>query len=174
MQFGPLVKVPDGRYYVKVSDSPRLRFNSISVPSFTSKPIIITIPDVSSVKSIEGSIIEYAKSHSEEWFGRQIAESTIEKAFQSSLAGDTFEAQFITSKGKILTDFWDAKKQPKSVDSEWGGTVDMIVEISGVWFLKKSFGPIFKILQVKETKQKPVRQCLFEDDDDDEEIDLLE
>ena len=164
MEFGSPVKVPDGRYYLKISGS-RLQLNNVKVDSFMCKPILLTLSDTQtdSVKALEAEIIKKAKENSQSWFGREIAEATIEKAFQSSLSSGTFEAALQTAKGKVLTKFWT-----KEQDSEWS-SADVIVELSGVWFLKRSFGPIFKILQVKVPKKSKSTEYLFADDNSDDE-----
>jgi Family of unknown function (DUF5871) len=172
MEFGDVIKVPDGRFYLKVTGQNRVVLKNVPCESFEYKPLSFHVSDVQRIKELEQSVIEKAKEKSEEWFGRSVQPSVIEKAFQSSLSGDMFDTQLARSKGKVVTTFWDAQKKMVDILPD-GTTVDMIVELSGVWFLKKSFGPIFTILQVKESKQVKPIQYLFEDDPEDE-IDLMD
>jgi Family of unknown function (DUF5871) len=163
MEFGSPVKVPDGRYFLKVSGA-RMQLNGLSVDSFMCKPILLGLTDtqVETIKNLESQVLVAAKERSAEWFGRDIPEATIAKAFQSALNSNTLEAALQTAKGKVLTSFWK-----KDQDSDWS-KADAIVELSGIWFLKRSFGPIFKILQVKESKNRSA-EYLFKDDNSDVE-----
>jgi len=176
MEFGSLVKVPDGRYYLKVSGSNRAQFNNIMTDSFMGKPILLSLNDqqTEQIKSLESQVLERAKKNSVEWFSREIAEATIEKAFQSSLSTGSFEVALSSSKGRVTTTFWNTDKTQKELDSDWSSGADIIVELSGVWFLKRSFGPIFKILQVKSTKPKKVVEYLFKDEDPSDDEDYLD
>jgi len=167
MEFTSPVKVPDGRYYLKISGHNRVQLNKIKVDSLVVKPVAFRVTDSQAhqLKALEDVVIAKAKELSVEWFGREVSEATIDRAFQSSMNGDTFETCLSTIRGEVATTFWDSERKPKDKDSDWDAGVDMIVELSGVWFLKKSFGPIFKILQVKENKpQRRVTEYLFSDD----------
>ena len=109
---------------------------------------------------------------SQEWFGRVIAPETIKNAFQSALTSDSqFDVSLATVNGEVCTTFFGADRQPKDRLSDWK-TVDVLVELCGVWFLKKSFGPIFKIVQVKENKPVQKRyptEYLFQDEPEPED-----
>jgi len=177
MEYGAPVKVPDGRYYLKVTGNNRIQFNKLNVTSFDGKPIVLQLDEsqLSQVKSLEDQIISKANESSVAWFGREISPDTIGKAFQSSLSAETFETCLATACGRVITTFWDSNKSQKDQSSEWS-SVDLIVELTGVWFLKKSFGPIFKILQVKESRQivRTRGTYLFSDESDDDQMDYLD
>jgi Family of unknown function (DUF5871) len=178
MEYSAPVKVPDGRYYMKVAGSNRIQINKLAVTSFDSKPLLFRLNEsqIAQVKSLEDQVVSKAMESSVEWFGREISPATIAKAFQSSLSEDTFETCLATSKGGVITSFWDSNKNQKDQASEWS-TVDIIVELAGVWFLQKSFGPIFKVIQVKESKQvvRTRGTYLFSDDpSDDDQMDYLD
>lgn len=174
MEFSAPVKVPDGRYYLKVTGDNRLLFKNISVDSFVAKPITLGLNDdqAQRVKGFEDAIMLKAKENAVEWFGRDVHVATIQKAFQSSVGLENkFETGLSTKKGDITTTFWGPGKTILDAESDWSAGADVIVELSGVWFLKKSFGPIFKLLQVKSAETKRQPEYLFpeepvEDDDD--------
>jgi hypothetical protein len=76
-----------------------------------------------------------------------------------------------TAKGEVVTKVFGADKQPKAME-EVSGKVDLIVELSGVYFFKKSFGPIFRVIQVKESgsvSKKVPAEYMFQDDEDEED-----
>jgi Family of unknown function (DUF5871) len=177
MDFGSIIKVPDGRYYLKVTGSKaRVQLNKITVTDFSQKPITLklTSKQIDSVRAIEEQILKQASLSSKEWFGREISDPTLIKAFQSSISPDgTMDVSLLTAGGKTRTTFWDNNKQAKDMGSEWN-TVDLIVDLTGVWFLKKSYGPIFKVLQVKESTRMPQHEYLFEDCDDEDPTDYID
>jgi hypothetical protein len=174
MEFSAPVKVPDGRYYLKVTKDNRILLNNVKADSFVSKPVSISLeePQAQKVKDMEDVIMTKAKENAVEWFGRDVHVATIQKAFQSSVSLDNkFEVSLSTKKGEVTTAFWGPGKTLMAIDADWSGGSDIIVELSGVWFLKKSFGPIFKILQVKSAVNKRQVEYLFpeepvEDDED--------
>jgi len=175
MDYGTPVKIPDGRYYLKTSrDDKRIfiQLNKLVAPSFAEKTLSFQIGDQkSTIQQYEQDIVSKAVEQSESWFGRKVSEETIKKAFQSSLSGDQFDTSFVTLRGEIQTSFFAADRQPKDKDSGWA-QIYVIVELTGVWFLKKSFGPIFKIVQVKESRapqKKYTSEYLFTDEPEVEE-----
>jgi hypothetical protein len=178
MEYSSPVKVPDGRYYMKVTGDNRIQFNKLRIESFDIKPLVLHLNEaqLNKVKCVEDQVVSKANESSVSWFGREISSATISKAFQSSLSDDTFETCLATSGGRVITKFWDSEKNAKDQAAEWS-TVDVIVELTGVWFLQKSFGPIFKIIQVKESKKilRTRGTYLFSDDtSDDEQMDYLD
>jgi hypothetical protein len=177
MEYGKPVKIPDGRYYLKVSDGGQRVFfqlNKLDAPSFDTKNVVLKLDPNQhfTVHKYQEEIINKAVESSEEWFSRVIPAETIKKAFQSALTSDSqFEVSLATVNGVVCTTFFGADRQPKDIQSEWK-KVDVLIELCGVWFLKKSFGPIFKIVQVKENKPAPNRypsEYLFKDDPEPEE-----
>jgi hypothetical protein len=178
MEYSAPVKVPDGRYYMKVTGSNRLQFNKLRIDGFIAKPLVFHLNEaqLDQVKTMEDQIVSKAKDSSVEWFGREISSATIVKAFQSSMSEDTFETCLATSGGRVITTFWDSGKNLKEQASEWSN-VDVIIELSGVWFLQKSFGPIFKVIQVKESKQVVRTRGIYlfsDDSSEDEQMDYLD
>ena len=56
----------------------------------------------------------------------------------------------LTVKGQVTTTAFDTQKNPvelQAVKSE--SKCDVVLELAGLWFLKKSFGPIWRVLQVR-------------------------
>jgi hypothetical protein len=165
MEFADPQKLSDGRYFVKATGSTRIQLNRCSVQD-DFKSYVLTSDGVSHIKNVESIIVQAAIENTESWFGQVVQEKKIEKAFSSSLSGDSFEVNLYVSRGNILTTFWDADKKPKDKDSEWSN-VDIIVEILGVKIAKKNFEPIFRVLQVKESSKPKNQEYMFDDEDDD-------
>jgi hypothetical protein len=177
MDFGNIIKVPDGRYYLKVSGGrARAQLSKIHISDFSQKTLTIklTTKQIENIKSLEEQIMKQASLSCKEWFGREISDPTLIKAFQSSISPDgTMDVSLLTAGGRVRTTFWDNDKQAKDIGSEWN-MVDLIVDLTGVWFLKKSYGPIFKVLQVKESTRMPQSEYLFEDCEEDDPTDYID
>ena len=140
MEYGKPVKIPDGRYYLKVSNGGQRVFfqlNKLPVKSFESKNLTIKIDANQhfTVNKYEEQIVDKAIECSEEWFGRKVSDDTIKKAFQSTLSFQNEESQFdvslATVNGEVCTSFFGSDRQPKDRMSEWN-TVDVVVELCGV------------------------------------------
>jgi hypothetical protein len=173
MEFGKPVKIPDGRYYMKITgNGVYFQLNKMEVGALA-KELSIQLNETQqeAIRKYEAEIVEKAKASSQEWFGREVTPAAIDKAFDSSLTDGKFDVQLATSKGEIVARFFGADKQPKTME-EVSGKVDLIVELSGVYFFKKSFGPIFRVIQVKEsavaTKKVPA-EYMFQDEEEEED-----
>jgi hypothetical protein len=77
----------------------------------------------------------------------------------------------VTVKGEVRTLAFDSQKNPVDLQAVSSGTIcDAVLELSGLWFLKKSFSPIWRIVQVRtRAVAKPVQSYLFADDAVDEQ-----
>jgi len=59
-------------------------------------------------------------------------------------------ASLASVKGQVVTVAFDTQKNSVEIqDIKAGATVDALLELSGLWFLKKSFGPVWRVLQVR-------------------------
>lgn len=164
MEFGSVVKVPDGRYYLKTSKNNRLVLKGLKKTDLTTKPVQIRLSakQVDDVRAIEKLIENQARGSSKEWFGREVSESTLEKAFHSSISPDGIMELSLS----VNATFWGPDRQQLE-DVPGPGTFDLIIDLTGVWFLKKTYGPIFKVVQAKSCARPS--ECLFVDDEDDDE-----
>lgn len=171
MEYGTPVKIPDGRYYLKMTKPVYIQLSKLQWEMPPARDVILSLSEAQQelVRKYESEILNKAKESSKEWFGREISAATIEKAFESCLEDSSFILQLATYKGQVATTYFGAdKKQVEAVN----GTADVVVELVGVHFFKKSFGPIFKVIQVKETTQAPKKfptTYLFEDEPQEEE-----
>jgi hypothetical protein len=173
MEFGTPVKLPDGRYYLKITgESVYFQLSKIDVQSLSRDlSIQLTEAQQEAIRKYEEEILAKAKASSQDWFGREVTPTAIDKAFYSSLTDGKFDVKMATAKGEVVTKVFGADKQPKAMD-EVSGKVDLIVELSGVYFFKKSFGPIFRVIQVKESgsvSKKVPAEYMFQDDEDEED-----
>ena len=186
MDYGKPVKIPDGRYFLKVTNNGNRVFhqvNNIAVDVPLRKDQVgsfgFTVPSKTLFENIDNELLSQAEVKKQEWFGKEISPETIKNAFQASLnSGGELSASFATVKGQVVTTFFDSQKN--SID-EISGQCDFLFELAGLWFLKRSFGPIWKIVQIRQRpgakpKTYPV-EFKFTDDpeeDDDDPTDYLD
>ena len=167
-------KLEDGRYYIKAShDNGKpifVQLNNVILASKFSEAdnVIVELADTNSVTSLDDGNKVAAKENSQEWFGKTMSEKTIDAGYVSGLNGNTFTVQKVRSKGKVLTKAFDHTKEPiDTADLDEGAKCDVVVEFSGLMFMKKSFSPIWRIVQVRlrsPPKKHYTDEYLFEDD----------
>ncbi len=166
MEYGKPARLSDGRYFLKItgSDGSRIlkQLNSVEVQEEN----CYKVPD-KTFENVDEEIINQADSCSEAWFGKKIDRSALKSAYDSSVSVGILEAQFAKKNGTIMTKVFDTEKNEISVDTLTPGTkCDIVVELVGIWFIKKSFGPIWRVVQARLKKEQKVEQnYLFNDDD---------
>ena len=132
------------------------------------------VPDGSEIFSaIDGELLTQAKASKVEWFGKELSDETIQTAFQESVTDGVIGASLASVKGQVVTVAFDTQKNSVELqDVKAGTTVDALLELSGLWFLKKSFGPVWRVLQVRvRGVARPVvkTEYAFMDEPEDEE-----
>jgi hypothetical protein len=184
MEYGTPVKIPDGRYFLKVSAKGDTRVfhqvNNVQVDGTLTKEtrqVNLRIPSKTLFANIDNELLSQAEVSKLEWFGKDVSAETIRSAYQASLSTDgELSASLAAIKGKVVTTFFDVQKNPVE---EISGACDFLFELAGLWFLKRSFGPIWRVVQVRQrsapkpkTKGYPVEfQCADEPEPEAEEED---
>jgi hypothetical protein len=183
MEYSQPVKIPDGRYYINVTKGGERVFYQLNKlklmdESLTStKNLTFALPEMACdiLSAVEDELMSQAIASKLDWFGKDIANETISKAYQSALEGATFQAPLATVNGQNVVVAYDSRKEAVQLDQvQKDAVIDVLVELSGLWFLKKSFGPIFRIAQIRVPNQAPARktfptQYLFDDAQDEVE-----
>jgi hypothetical protein len=155
MEYGTPVKSPDGRYFLKVSAKGGARVfhqvNNVQVDGTMTKetrPVNLKMPSKTLFESIDNELLSQAEVSKLEWFGKDVSAETIRSAYQASLSADgDLSASLASIKGNVVTSFFDAQKNPIE---EISGACDFLFELAGLWFLKRSFGPIWRVVQVRQ------------------------
>ena len=169
MEYSQPIKIPDGRYYLKVTKGGARVFyqlNKVKLSDdtlFAAKNLSFEMNEMnqSIIAAVEQELVQQAVTSKMEWFGKEISDETISKAYQSALESSIFQAPLATVNGKVVTVAYDSQKT--SVDMatlQKDAVLDILVELSGLWFLKKSFGPIFRIAQIR-VAAPPVQKKTF-------------
>jgi hypothetical protein len=131
-------------------------------------------------KGIDEEILGQAKQSKVEWFGKELSDETIQNAYQESMTDGLVGASLATIKGEVVTRAFDRQKNPIQIENVKKDTqCDIVLELSGLWFLKKSFGPIWRVLQVRVRGAPKApefsKEYMFSDDpEDDDPADYLD
>jgi hypothetical protein len=171
MEFGSPQKLPDGRYFLKIKGQ-MSQLNNVKVQeSLSSASVTVEVgSSVEKFTAIDDQILEEAKKSKIAWFGRELSDDTIHGAFQSSITDGCLNASLAKTKGEVVAKAFNSQKEPIELsDVGEGSQCDLLVELAGLWFLKKSFGPIWRIIQARVRTQTRVTvptEYMFEDADD--------
>ena len=174
MEYGKPQKLPDGRYFLKISGQRHQVNGIIAQDGLASKSINFKIEDQSVFDTIDAELLTKAKESKVEWFGKELSDETIVNAFQESVTDGVRGASLVSVKGQVATLAFDRQKNPLALeDVAAGSQCDALFELAGLWFLKKSFGPIWRVVQVRVRTgaQAPnfPKECLFTDEVEDED-----
>jgi len=174
MEYGKPQKLPDGRYFLKINGSQRQVNGLVLQDDLSTKSVNFKVPEGSEIFStIDGELLTQAKTSKVEWFGKELSDETIQTAFQESVTDGVIGASLASVKGQVVTVAFDTQKNSVELqDVKAGTTVDALLELSGLWFLKKSFGPVWRVLQVRvrgATRPVVKTEYAFMDEPEDEE-----
>lgn len=179
LSYGTPKKLQDGRYYVKVSkaddDDARvmLQLNKVKLLTKFDESDDVTLElnqvAIEKISAVDVQNVAASKVNSQTWFGKVLADQTLEAAYSKSIQ----DASMNMSKARVTKLFAHDKTavDPSSIDA--GVTCDVIVEFAGIWFLKKTFGPIWRIAQVRllaPPKKSYPDEYLFQDDEVEAEV----
>jgi hypothetical protein len=174
MEYGKPQKLPDGRYFLKISGQRHQVNGIIAQDGLASKSINFKIEDQSVFDTIDAELLTKAKESKVEWFGKELSDETIVNAFQESVTDGVLGASLVSVKGQVATLAFDRQKNPLALEDVTAGSqCDALFELAGLWFLKKSFGPIWRVVQVRVRTGAQVpnfpKECLFTDEVEDED-----
>ena len=157
-------KTADGLYYVKTLDQKVIQLNNVRLVSVSQDSVTLSLGEESQgiVSSVDNTNLDEAKANSELWFQRVVADKTIEAAYMKSFSDGvmnvTKPVYHKVYRGKGLTD---------DVLSD-GDVCDVVLEFTGISFTKKTFGPVWRIIQTRlkvAPKKKYHEEYLFQDDE---------
>lgn len=181
MEYGKPAKLPDGRYFLRITsskDGGRVlkQVNGVEVQEpagFFKVPKSVE----SVLQEYDDSILAQADTMSEEWFGRKIESDALKKAYDPSVSSGLLEAPLARVNSNVVAKVFDSDRKevqdPEAALSAPGTKCDIIVELVGLWFLKKSFGPVWRLVQARIVSGSPVskfpQEYMFEDHQEEEE-----
>lgn len=178
INFNEPKKTPDGRYYVKVTgDGTFVQMDNVTMLSPFAEGDSVTLglndKSLEELRKYDALVLQAAKENSTLWFQREVQEKTLDTAYTRSFKDTTMNVSKVLKAGKLLSTAYDHKHEKIDPNSLTENTqCDVILEFSGVWFAKKTFGPTWRIVQVRtKTPRRPPpvysEQCLFKSQEED-------
>lgn len=176
MECGKPQKLPDGRYFLRISGATHQVNGLVLQDTLGAKSVNFKVPDATDIfKTIDEQLLTKAKESKVEWFGKELSDDTILNAFQESVTDGVLGASLASVKGQVTTTVYDTQKNPMAIQDVAPETkCDVVFELAGLWFLKKSFGPVWRVLQVRvrgAPRVVPPKEYMFTDDPEDDEED---
>ena len=162
-------KTQDGRYYVKPVDTKTVQLNNVTVVSVSQDSVTLTLDERSQqlVSEVDTLVLNSAKENCESWFSRVVAEKTLDAAYSKSFSSGAVMNVTRPAYHKV----YRGRECITDEDSVVDGTVcDVVLELSGISFTKKTFSPVWKIVQTRlkvvvVPKKKYHEDYLFQDED---------
>ena len=168
MKFGKPFKIPDGRYFVKPDDRKLIQLNNVVLKTPFSEGDTLTLElsqtAQDAVRSVDKAILTTAHENSTEWFSKEVKPQTLEAAYTKSLSDTIMNVSKLRNQSTRAYSASKVQIDPSVFVTD--STCDVVIELVGVWFLKKSFGSSWRIIQMREKippKPKWSEQYLFED-----------
>jgi|TARA_R110000851_G_scaffold219496_1_gene372260 hypothetical protein len=170
LQFADIEDVGDEkRVYVKSGENKPMfkQFNNVRVEEVTEDSVVFNLQG-NDISSYDDDIRASAQANSKEWFGRDVSEKTISKAYTSPVKNDVFETQVLkTVDGVNRVRVFDHEKNNVDFQNLTEGTIcDVVVQLRYIWFVKRNFGPEWISVQLKTVKppeKDPYEDYLFQD-----------
>ncbi len=139
------------------------QFNNVKIDSVSDEAIVLNLQD-RDISSYDDDLIGAAKENRKAWFGREVADKTIEKSYQSPVE----DGIFTTTRHEKLRCFDHEKNQVDADSLTEGMRCDVVVELSSLWFIKRNFGPDWLSVQIKlhaPPATDPYDDYLFQDEE---------
>lgn len=115
------------------------------------------------IKKLDDVLIDTATARSAEWFGKPMSRDLVVEFYRKLLKENPQYPAILKIKvgldatGQPNAQFFDENRAPVPIDYLIkGSTVKMICEVSSVWFVNKTFGATFRLVQAAVTA-KPRR-----------------
>jgi hypothetical protein len=168
--FGVPKKTQDGRYYVKPNEKKLVQLNGVKVVSVSQDSMTLSLDEAcqKSLSDVDALVLSSAKENCELWFSRVVAEKTLETAYTKSFSDGTMNVSK-SAHHKV----YRVREVVGEEELVEGTVCDVILELSGISFTKKTYSPVWKIVQtrLKELpKKKYHEEYLFQDDEPVEEV----
>ena len=157
-------KATDGLYYVKALEQKVVQLNNVKLISVSQDSVTFSMGEESQdiVRAIDAKNIEEAKANCESWFSRVVANKTLEAAYVKSFSDGVMN---VNKPG-----YYKVYRERELVEEpQPEGTVcDVMLEFNGISFTKKTFSPVWRIVQSRlkvAPKKKYHEEYLFQDDE---------
>jgi hypothetical protein len=151
MLYNTPTKGEDGLYFVKALNNSKRKYfvqlNGVKLIEVSGDIIMDLVSDVNigKIQVVDEENLTAAAENAETWFGKKLSDKVVEGAYTPSIAdgqvtGESIEVTKVFNSDHEEVDFGTL---------QIGKTCDVILEFSGLWFAKKSFGPSWNVVQVR-------------------------
>ena len=146
----PMMKAPFG-HNVFVDDSSGKESHSLT----------LNIPEDKTFETVMNAVDTHIKTvaveRSQAWFGRQQGAEVIDALYRHTIVphpegkySPTFKVKIPWGKDGAIPEFYNTNREPVSVnDIENGSFVTCVIELSQIWFVNRSFGCTWKLMQCR-------------------------
>ena len=126
------------------------------------------------IEALDDLLIRMATENSEAWFGRKMTRDLVSEFYRKLLNNKnpqyppTLRAKVgVGFNGEISAQFYDEKRSSTNIEYlAKGATVKLICELSSVWFVNKTFGATFRLVQgAVVTKPDRLTNYAFQDEE---------
>ena len=172
MKFSEVRKTTDGRYYTKATTDENtqvtVQIDKVKVSDF-SMLTFLDDTNTNKITDIDTENKAAAVDNSESWFGKVLSERQLKAAYVSSMQEGVMNISKVTIGRKSVMKVFDHEHNEINVDDIDNELMcDVVIEFSGLWFLRNSFGPIWRLAQIRCHRPKKISYtsaCLFSKDE---------
>lgn len=153
----PTKNEDDGMYYVRACREGGkkifIQLNKVYVKSNEAGTVALDIGEtnLAKIQDVDDVVLSSALENSNAWFGRELTESTLVSTYTKSLIDGILDVDRIHH-----TRVFDANLEVTTFgDIQAGKKLNVIAEFGGLWFAKKTFGPVWNLVQAKIHSKPP-------------------
>ena len=144
----------DGCYIVKVKTEEGkkclFQLRNVTVRDL-GQEVEIKSSKLDSINAVDEENLNVAAERSKEWFKKEMSQETLKTFYTPSFTKGVMTADKIAA-SRVFNP--ERESIPFEIISE-AKTCDVLLEFTGIWFAKKTFGPMWNIVQVKLVKPTP-------------------
>jgi hypothetical protein len=126
------------------------------------------------IEELDELLITTATANAEAWFGKPMTRELVSEFYRKLL--NNRNPQYppvlrtkvgVGFNGEVTAQFYDESRNPVSIEYlSKGSTVKMICEVSSIWFVNKTFGATFRLVQAAVvSKPNKLQGYAFQDED---------
>jgi hypothetical protein len=152
MLYNAPAKGDDGLYFVKaLEDTKRkcfVQLNKVKVTDVSGEMVfdIVSEENLKKITDIDALNLDAASENCETWFGKKLSEKVIQSAYTPS----PDSTNQITGECIEVTKAFNSQQEQVDLEMVQPDKIcDVILEFSGIWFAKKSFGASWNVVQVR-------------------------
>ncbi len=161
MEFDAPIRLDDGRYFARVKGQETVCISNVKFGEQLTETEI-HLSDAKKVLAYTEPIIAAAVQNSKAWFNKDIAAEVIASYYQSGYDEQTGALE-VDGADKTVC-FSAAKDIIETIPP--GTQCTVLLQFEGLWFLRKTFGPVWKLVQARVKPVPEPVKCLIQDDEE--------